>query len=186
MPPTFRIKSSVQKINFFFFKFSHIFIYFFSGTRLRHYRIGSEERRVSILNEPSSGTSPPRKDSSKSSNSSLSSRGSSINLDKMDAKSVANKLKYLEQALKENELKLLNERKAREDQEKRLQEQLEKSKKVQEEQKRLKKVMFENELKLKQELEARQQMLDWEKREREKTKNLLRMKEEELSDVIAR
>ena len=62
----------------------------------------------------------------------------------------------------------------------------EKSKKVQEEQKRLKKVMFENEIKLKQELEARQQMLDWEKREREKTKNLLRMKEEELSDVIAR
>ena len=171
--------------------------FLFSGTRLRHYKVGSEERRVSLLAEPSniSGSGiksppPPRKDSSSKSisnnTSSLSSRDSSINLDKMDAKSVANKLKILEQALKDNELKLLNERKAREAQEKKLQEQLDKSKKVAEEQKRLKKVMFENEIKLKQELEARQQMLDWEKREREKTKNLLRMKEEELSDVIAR
>ena len=172
--------------------------FLFSGTRLRHYKVGSEERRVSLLAETSntSGSgikSPPpqsRKDSSSksisSNTSSLSSRDSSINLDKMDAKSVANKLKILEQALKDNELKLLNERKAREAQEKKLQEQLDKSRKVAEEQKRLKKVMFENEIKLKQELEARQQMLDWEKREREKTKNLLRMKEEELSDVIAR
>jgi hypothetical protein len=108
-----------------------------------------------------------------------------IILDKMDENLVA-KLAAMEEMLKENEGKLEVEKRIRKESEDKLKSQMENSKRDEVEQRRLRVQMFESQEKMRKEIESREMELDIERLEKEATMELLREKEEQLTEMINR